>query len=102
MTKVNIEKYEETIENLLEKFDFNKAHALFKVMGWTYFDSGETPTVNKLEDTARYILEEALKSSLKNPSENGYCGTGHFEASVYGNELSLKLVFDEQTEYYGE
>lgn len=81
---------EAAIEEILDQFKFELVYAYMKMVGWSYFDNPETPTVNKLKETAKSVLEAVEK-------KHGYrCQTGGFEAS-YNNvegqhELSLRFI----------
>ena len=84
---------ENAIESLIDTFDFEKAHALFHTMGWTYFDG--PPSVARLEQSGRELLEHAIEIANKNPNTN-WVSSGRFRATyrVADNELELELIFD--------
>ena len=85
------------IDNIIERFDFEKAHALFVTMGWTYYDEKDAPTVKMLESCARSILE----SLLANPKHT-WCESGRFRATNNSESVALMLIFDEVEESINE
>lgn len=87
------------ILDLLEKFDFEKAHALFVFMGWKY-GSNETPTIGELQKNAMRLLHAAIESADGNDGY-GVAECGRFVAtySKEEGELELKLMFESQSVY---
>lgn len=87
---MDAEREQEVIEQILQNFKFELVYAYMKMVGWTYFDSSETPTIRKLEETARYVLEKCQK-------KHGHgLKTGGFEAECTNVEdcgLTLTLRF---------
>ena len=87
---VSKESEENAIEEILEKFKFELVYAYMKMVGWTYFNSPNTPTISQLKETAEGLLKDVEK---KNGSR---LISGGFEAA-YNNvegqpELSLRFV----------
>jgi hypothetical protein len=81
------ESEETAIETILENFKFELVYAYMKMVGWTYFDSPETPTIKRMEKTARELLTKCKK---KNGSS---VRSGGFEASCTNDECSgLTLI----------
>ncbi len=78
------------IESIIEKFDFEKAHALFVTMGWTYYDEPTAPTVKMLKSAARGVLT----SVLERPSST-WCESGRFMSVKTDEDLTLKLIFED-------
>ena len=95
------EKEQNKVEELLEQFDFEKAHALFNIMGWTYWDGA--PNVERLRLAAKNLLEEVLENVKKDPDRN-WIESGRFRAEYHegNNELGLKLIFEEKSLYLGD
>ena len=93
-------KQKEAIENLIEEFDFEKAHALFMIMGWRYFDSGIAPSIERMKQTAKELLEAAVIDGTRR-GNSSYFESGRFKAtySPLDKELELALVFDYSMAY---
>ncbi len=82
------------IENIIEKFDFEKAHALFITMGWTYYNETTAPTVEMLKSAARGVLTSVLERQ-----DATWCESGRFMSVKTDKWLTLKLIFDDTEEY---
>lgn len=89
----------DSVEELLDSFDFEKAHALFEIMGWTYRDNEHIPSVKELRKTAEYLCYKVLEDTKED--EFGYLATGRFEVLLYSNdrEMELNLIFDSKSNY---
>ena len=90
MSKASDEKTEAAIEEILDQFKFELVYAYMKMVGWTYHNSSQTPTIATLKETAQWVLERV-------PKEKGSCvETGGFEASCdeleEGLTLSLRFI----------
>lgn len=59
-------KKEELIENILENFDFEKVKKVMDFLGWTYYDSEETPSTYRLIKSAKRLLEDTYERALNN------------------------------------
>lgn len=88
----------DAIENLLAEYDFSKVHALFTIMGWSYFDVEGTPPVGRLRETAERLLSEAI---LGCTDKTYWVESGHFRATYYpgDRELVLTTIFHDQSVY---
>lgn len=85
------ESVENAIEEIIQNFKFELVYAYMKMVGWTYRNAPDTPTVNTLEETARGLLEDVKKE------HGSRLLTGGFEASYYveecyGPTLALKFI----------
>ena len=84
------ESEQRAIDQILQAFKFELVYAYMQLVGWTYFDSPQTLTRVKLEETARDLLERVEKKHGRS------LRTGGFEASCYTEEeygLTLTLQF---------
>lgn len=55
---------ETAIENILDNFDFDRVKEVMKALNWTWYDSEEPPTFNKLYKSAEKYLEETYDKCL--------------------------------------
>lgn len=83
------------IDQILANFNFFRVYKVMAALGWTYFDSPETPTTPRLNAVAHACLEEALGQYNSGQTE-GYCATGGFEALCSKQGLRLLFVIEEQ------
>ena len=60
---VSKESEENAIEEILEKFKFELVYAYMKMVGWTYFNSPNTPTISQLKETAEGLLKDVEKKN---------------------------------------
>lgn len=74
------------------------AAPLFNLYGWTWHDSDTPPTVNRIERTITYLVQEALHSFNNSDEEypEAMCGTGRFTVRItqYEDERELTISLD--------
>jgi anion-transporting ArsA/GET3 family ATPase len=77
----------EQLNNIMERFDFEKVHAYMKLTNWKWID--EVPSVNKLRTTAEKLLYDVIVSD----SPTTTSGTGGFTASkfTWGIQLAFSI-----------
>jgi len=87
--------YEEAIEEVLENFDFEKVHTHMALVGRTYFDSHGVPTISRLRETARGLLEDVVGNKCT------WSSTGGFRAHNTGipAEITLEFILTEYSTY---
>jgi len=73
------------INTIIERFDFKRVLDHMIAVDWKW--RGETPTLEELKSTARFVLVQVITAS--EPSSN--CGTGGFRA--YKFPWGVELVF---------
>jgi hypothetical protein len=81
----------DSIEAMLDRFDFEKVQAIFALRGRSYFDNPGTPLLEELKNVARRVCENAIKSAETN--ELGYSQCGRFVAVYSKSEGDLELMF---------
>jgi hypothetical protein len=81
--KVNF-SIEKLKSQITKRFDFDLVQKLMSLTKWVYFDSVETPTIDKLKST--------LFSCLKDVEEYGFVGTGGF--NVEYNDKTYTVSFE--------
>ena len=93
----------ETIENILDEFDFHRVHQAMEALDWQWAKAAlGVPTTGELRRQARELLEDAYYHS---PSPYYSVGTGGFEATRtmetgdLNKYLSLKFVVTEWNNY---
>ncbi len=45
------------VEEVMNRFDFQRVQTAMRALGWTYFSETESPTLEALRATARHLLE---------------------------------------------
>ena len=89
-----------TIDKIIKEFDFQRVHDVMKLINWKWIDTeavAYVPHIYQLEETARRLLEEMVKST----KEYDIIATGGFEAVKWDNALVLNFVltgWDEELE----
>lgn len=77
---------------LIDGFNFDKVHKAMEAVGWRYFDSADTPTKERLVQTAT----EEILTVLNDPKVTG-ASTGGFTARYIGDaeeeEPYMELTF---------
>jgi hypothetical protein len=93
----------ETIENILDEFDFQRVQKAMKALDWRWYGTEDVfPSLGELRRKARELLEEVYN---KEPSPFFMTGTGGFEATRtmetgdLNKYLSLKFVVSEWNNY---
>lgn len=83
--------YTKEIEEITEQFDFEKVRNYMAFVGWKYWDSPDTPTIENLKETASGLLERVKQDEI------AWTMTGGFRASIDSSkhempELSLEFI----------
>ena len=98
----NKEYVELRIKDIIDNFNFKRVQMVMEALDWHYFDDNENiPSLNRLKETATYVLNEAINELKKNiiNSDYSYCETGGFRAIAFidkenfEKELCLELAF---------
>lgn len=90
------EKQEQAIGNILSTFNFEKVYRVMSDFGMRYFDSPNTPSVIRLQETARSCMERVL---LEEKIEASSCGGFTAEYLKGEGSLELRFALESQTEY---
>lgn len=98
MTQKEINFEEKLINEILNEFNFERCHKVMKHLGWVWISSNQTPSVEKLKETAEELLRHSIESSKKNKTNDYYSvSTGGLKATAYRNKsykiIHLKLEF---------
>lgn len=87
---------EQTIEKIIANFDFEKVQKIMKCLDWQYWESEETPSIERLKETAIYNLKSCCNTLNKKGKRKTGCYTGGFVATARkykDGELCLELSF---------
>lgn len=76
-------------KNIEKNFDWNKVQKTMKALDCKWFDSPVPPTIERLKETARHLVEVVCTSEFK------YTGTGGFNARRHKAVVSLYFSVDE-------
>lgn len=96
-------KWKELKQECMEQMDFDKCYTAMTSVGWHYGPPRANGPVTResIRETANYVLDSAIKNLKdKISGDEGFCGTGGFEAHAYKNvegekTLILKMVMAE-------
>lgn len=80
-------KKEEHIQYIIENFDFQRIYNVMDALKWTWFDSDDTPTIDRMKQTAIHLLNEVYSREV-----DYSIGTGGFRATKYDDCLKLEFV----------
>lgn len=88
---------QEIIDEIIDKFDFNRVHDVMKYMNWEWHGEG-VPSIEKLKNKALYLLQEVYIT------EQYSIQTGGLEAcytNIDGEDcFELKFVLTSVNNYY--
>jgi hypothetical protein len=80
------DKDRQSIDELIDNFDFEKVQAYMALTGWKYFDSENAPTIQQLKETARETLIPVAEKKSR------WSMFGGFRADRYEDEGQTELV----------
>lgn len=72
---------EQTIEKLLDNFDFHKVHKAMVALQWEYYDSDKVPDIDRIKTFARSALFRSLSYS-KFKKKKATASSGGFTATA--------------------
>ena len=73
------------VDDVMARFDFEKAHKLMVFLDWKWTDCGGVPSIEDLKANAR----DRLNSAMSGEGEHGGCWSGGFKANRGFGYLSL-------------
>lgn len=89
---------EETVEKVIQNFDFDKVHRVMKSMNWGWWDTSTedgVPSIGHVVLQAKRLLDQVY-NKVSAGENNYFISTGGFEATArkyeYG-EIVLELKF---------
>lgn len=85
------EQHNKMMEDILQNFNFVKCKMVMSFLGWTWgMPPGRTPEIQDMKNTAKYLMEGAIKGCLETkscrPGESYMNATGGFKASAIKNK----------------
>lgn len=91
---------EKAIETVMKNFDFKRVHKSMEEVGWSYFGDKGTPSIARLKETARKLLQD-----VADDPKTIETSTGGFSAER-DNEGEFKLLrlrfYVEESQVYFE
>lgn len=71
-------------DDIVEHFDFANVQKVMQFLNWTWASTAGVPSIEKLKETARYVLDSAITEYEKRgfPDTGMYCETGGFRATI--------------------
>lgn len=93
----------DTIDDIMDNFDFERVHAAMRLLGWCWVAQGTkgygVPEISELRKCARRLMKNAMKSPLSSYTT----GTGGFQVDKTTEEdkvyLSLSFVLTNFNNY---
>ncbi len=90
------------IEELIEKFDFEKVHAYMESVGWKWYGGAKeakVPSIEEMKDMVRYLYRQMLLNPARETadfitSSGGFCITqmnGHLHLSFNLCDINIRL-----------
>jgi hypothetical protein len=85
------EQHNQMMDDILQNFNFVKCKMVMSFLGWTWgMPPGRTPEIQDMKNTAKYLMEGAIKGCLETkscrPGETYMSATGGFKASAIKNK----------------
>lgn len=85
----------EHIQKVIDNFDFQKVYNVMYHLGWTWFDSDDTPTIERMKENAVRLLKDI--SDYNGEYEYYYSmSSGGFKATRYDEHLELIFIVEEK------
>lgn len=91
---------DEDIDTIMREFDWNRVQRAMLALDWRWFGDNEVPTIAKLRQCARRLLEEAVTVTLNHQKKKAefITGTGGFRAEARrykdSDKIYLRLSFN--------
>ena len=90
---------EEAIEDLLDKFDFNKVQIAMTALNWKWAIAEDgIPTIYELRKTARKLLKDAFESGVTEVSTGGF--TAKYDGKDTEKWLNLEFNLTGSSTFY--
>jgi len=107
MNAAQLQNIEETFQEIMEKFDFEKVRALMLINGWTWANEGPghmVPTISSMRSSCCSMFSR-LKELLAEPGHLPYnrLGVGGFQLKFWTWEsgaMELELTFNWESVCY--
>jgi len=92
---------EQAIEDLLDKFDFNKVQKAMQVLDWKWASAENgVPTIYELRKTARGILKDAYETGVTEVSIGGF--SAKYDGSDREKWLYLEFTLTQSSTFYNQ
>ena len=73
---------EQTIEKLLDNFNFDKVRKAMHVLDWKYYDIDELPDIVHIKNAARRVLQDSLQTLHKSNKKKACNSTRGFTSTA--------------------
>jgi len=85
----------EHIQKIIDNFDFQKVYSVMKCLDWIWFDSDDTPTIERMKGNVFKLLKDV--SDYNGEYEDYYSvSSGGFKATRYEEHLELNFTIEEK------
>lgn len=81
------------LDDVIDNFDFEKVHAIMEALNWTYADSEDIPTVEKLYETAADLLWRLALGDESRIATGGFVAERDYSDGIA--YISLSFVAEE-------
>lgn len=94
-----IEQENKMIDEIIENFDFEKCEITMKTLGWSWAFDRNTPTIERLKESARSRLQSAIELAKQNKCSRStyFSSSGGLKGNAwinrYGHIEALRLEF---------
>lgn len=81
--------------DIMDRFDFDRVRRTMVALNWTWWDSPDAPSLNRLRGTADGLLEGVIHHWLRTGEDMSHA-TGGFEArirNIRNQSPELELLF---------
>jgi hypothetical protein len=90
---------EEAIEDLLDKFNFNKVQKAMEILNWEWASAENgIPTIYELRKTARSILKDAYETGVTKVSTGGF--SAKYDGKGREKWLYLEFKLTSESTFY--
>ena len=100
MKKIKENKLRNNLENALMYFDFEKVHMVMHLLGWTWGNEKDTPTIQDMEETIKELFDHSFED-LENGQNVAIHSTGGFLVEIHRNgNVFISFVLEETSVCY--
>lgn len=92
--------HQKAIKEIIDGFDFEKVQTFMALTNWAYFDSPDTPTLDRLKKTAISNLKSVLSGRAVCSASGGFRASKYHEDGC--GQLTLEFVAVQNITYLSE
>lgn len=92
------EKLEQSFEDAVINFDFEKVHIWMTLSGWTWGNFEKVPTISLMEKTCRRLFNNCLKET-KDEEKEWFSGGFKVYCDFVNNWVSIEFIMESAEGY---